>query len=422
MPKLSAHRVPAYCRHKRSGLAVVYIDGREIPLGTYNTAASREKYNGVIAEWLANGRRLPTAQEETTVLHVIDAFRKYAEAYYRHPDGTSTGEWENFKLALRHLKRLYGRLPAAEFGPLKLKALREEFIRPQKEEDASGRTTERPGWSRSYANRQAARIRHVFKWAVEQEMVPPSVYHGLTAVKPLSRGRTQARETEPVTTIPEAYVEAVLPWLSRQVAALVELQSITGARGGELFKLRGCDIDTSKPIWTYRPISHKTAHYGHDRVIHFGERAKEIIKQLLKPNPQDYLFSPIDAENERREQMFKDRKTPLSCGNKPGSNRVTKRKFGQQPYYNRHSYARCITRACDKADAWEKGGLVCGNDERLIPRWHPHQLRHNAATNFRRTYGLEGAQVMLGQKTMRITEVYAEKNEMLAHRIVSEVG
>jgi hypothetical protein len=37
---------------------------------------------------------------------------------------------------------------------------------------------------------------------------------------------------------------------------MIELQSITGARGGELFPLRGIDIDMSKPAaWTYRPVS-----------------------------------------------------------------------------------------------------------------------------------------------------------------------
>jgi hypothetical protein len=45
MPRLSEHRVPAYCKHKRSGRAVVYLDGQEIQLGDYGTAASREKYN-----------------------------------------------------------------------------------------------------------------------------------------------------------------------------------------------------------------------------------------------------------------------------------------------------------------------------------------------------------------------------------------
>ena len=129
----------------RSGHAVVYIDSRGVPLGMHGTAASREKYNRIISEWLANGRCLPTPAAEVTILHAIDAFRNYAEAYYRHPHGTPTGEWHNFKLALRHLKRLYGRLPEADFGPLKLRALREEMIRPGKES---------AGWSRTYANRQ----------------------------------------------------------------------------------------------------------------------------------------------------------------------------------------------------------------------------------------------------------------------------
>jgi hypothetical protein len=91
VPKLTA-RVPSYCRHKRSGLAVVYIDGGEIPLGTFNSAPSREKYNAIIGEWLANGRALPVQQEEVTVLHVIAKFLKHAEVYYRTPAGKVTEE------------------------------------------------------------------------------------------------------------------------------------------------------------------------------------------------------------------------------------------------------------------------------------------------------------------------------------------
>ena len=55
-------------------------------------------------------------------------------------------------------------------------------------------------------------------------------------------------------------------------------------------------------------------------------------------------------------------------------------------------------------------------------RWHPHQLRHSAATRLRREYGLEAAQVILGHKTLTVTQVYAEKNVEAAARIMSEVG
>jgi hypothetical protein len=131
MPKL-INAVPAYCRHKKSGQAVVYIDGREIPLGTHGTAASREKYNAIIGEWLANGRTLPVPPAEVTMLHFIAGFIKHAEAYYRTPEGQIAPEVQHYKYALKPLRLLYGRSPAADFGPLALKAIREKMIAPQK--------------------------------------------------------------------------------------------------------------------------------------------------------------------------------------------------------------------------------------------------------------------------------------------------
>jgi integrase len=54
--------------------------------------------------------------------------------------------------------------------------------------------------------------------------------------------------------------------------------------------------------------------------------------------------------------------------------------------------------------------------------WHPHQLRHNAGTRLRKEYGLEAAQVILGHKSLSVTEIYAEKNVAAAQRIMGEVG
>jgi integrase len=54
--------------------------------------------------------------------------------------------------------------------------------------------------------------------------------------------------------------------------------------------------------------------------------------------------------------------------------------------------------------------------------WTPHQLRHTAATRLREQYGLEAAQVILGHKTLSVTEIYAEKNVAAAQRIMGEVG
>src|SRR5262245_57699011 len=92
----------------------------------------------------------------------------------------------------------------------------------------------------------------MFRWGVENELVPASVYQGLQAVSGSQRGRTQARETEPVRPASVEAVEATLPHLPAPVAAIVRLQLLTGARAGEFVTMRGCELDMSGRVWVYR--------------------------------------------------------------------------------------------------------------------------------------------------------------------------
>jgi integrase len=55
-------------------------------------------------------------------------------------------------------------------------------------------------------------------------------------------------------------------------------------------------------------------------------------------------------------------------------------------------------------------------------RWHPHQLRHNAATELRKEFGIETARIILGHHGAAITEVYAEKDERQAIAAMLNVG
>jgi integrase len=55
-------------------------------------------------------------------------------------------------------------------------------------------------------------------------------------------------------------------------------------------------------------------------------------------------------------------------------------------------------------------------------RWHPHQLRHSAATRLRKQYGLEAARVVLGHRSAAVAEVYAEIDQTKARQIMGEVG
>ncbi len=43
-----------------------------------------------------------------------------------------------------------------------------------------------------------------------------------------------------------------------------------------------------------------------------------------------------------------------------------------------------------------------------VPHWHPHQLRHTAATELRKKYGVEMVRAVLGYAHLAATEIYAE--------------
>lgn len=56
-------------------------------------------------------------------------------------------------------------------------------------------------------------------------------------------------------------------------------------------------------------------------------------------------------------------------------------------------------------------------------RWHPHQLRHNAATRLRREFGIDLAQTILGHRLgSAVTEIYAEANVAKAKDVIARVG
>src|SRR5690349_15175286 len=101
--------IPSYRRHNQSGQAVVTLTDlsgrrRDVYLGDYGTAASRQEYARVIAEWEAAGRRLPAPNAQAPDLSVNElalAFMRHAEQHYRRPDGTHTSEVAEYRLTLR---------------------------------------------------------------------------------------------------------------------------------------------------------------------------------------------------------------------------------------------------------------------------------------------------------------------------------
>jgi site-specific recombinase XerC len=54
--------------------------------------------------------------------------------------------------------------------------------------------------------------------------------------------------------------------------------------------------------------------------------------------------------------------------------------------------------------------------------WAPKQLRHAAATEIRRQFGLEAAQVILGHSQANVTQVYAERDIARGIEVAREIG
>jgi integrase len=427
-------RVPSYRLHKQSGQAIVTLpDGaggrRDVLLGPYGSDASHERYARVLAEWKASIRRPPVDRKLGPALSVnefIEAFWSHAEAYYRHADGTPTSEISDFRYSLKPLRKLYGLMAVGDFTPQCLKAVRQHMVEAD--------------WSRCVINQRIGRIRRMFRWGVSEGLVPVTVSQALGTVAGLSRGRSGAREMEPVKPVPEAFIDAVRPYASRHVWAMVELQRLTGMRPGEVVQMRARDLETSGAVWFYRPSRHKTEWRGKDRVVALGPRAQAIVKEFLTPDLAAFLFSPRRAMEERAIELRARRRTPVQ----PSQRNRRKPRREKQPgeRYTRESYTRAIATAALRADqaarqaAEDAAAAADGRQparvplklraerqgERLVPHWCPLQLRHNHATEVRRRYGLEAAQVMLGHSRADVTQVYAERDLSLAERIAGECG
>jgi len=411
-----APKIPSLKCHKASGQAYVRINGQVIYLGKHGLPATQQRYHQFIAEWMAAGCQLRVEAEDVTIVELCSRFWEHAKAYYRRPDGQPGKELHHFKQALKPLKKLYGHTSAMEFGPLALRTVREEMVKT--------------GWCRRHVNHNVGRIKRMFRWATENELIPGSVFHALQAVAGLRRGRTGARESDLVKPVPLEDVNAVKPYVSRQVWAMIQLQLSTAARSGEIVIMRPCDVDRSGKVWVYSPAEHKTAHYGYKRRIYIGPRGQEVLRPFLLRPPEAYCFSPAEAEADRLAARHARRKTPLSCGNRPGTSRRSAPRKKPGDCYTAPSYRRAIRYACEKAFtlpedlARGEGETIKTWQARLTKQqkvelrqwkrnryWHPHQLRHNAATELRKEFGLEAARIILGHRSAAITEVYAELDQ-----------
>jgi integrase len=388
----------------------VTLNGRDHYLGRHGSNESKDEYNRLIAEWRASGRQMPQqVASDLTVAELIARFLPWVRGYYRRKDGTQTKEVDGFIRALRPLNYLYGGVSAKDFGPIALEAVRDLMIHGYDHPKYGPQ----PALARGVINQRVKRIRRMFRWAVAKQLVTATVLVALKALDGLKRGRSDARETEPVQPVSRAVVEDTLPLLRPMQADMVRLQLECGMRPGELVVMRACDIDMSGPVWLYRPASHKTLHHGHDRIVPIGPKGKKIVKRYLTTNTQACLFSPRANMEERARTLRANRKSKVQPSQQDRRKKRPKRQPGDS--YTTDQYRRAVAEAIERHNADNP-------ESERIPHWFPHQLRHLRALELKREAGLDVARAVLGHRSPVMTEHYATLDIAKGVEVMSRIG
>ena len=280
MPRL-VNKPPSYSLHKASGQARIKHNGKTTYLGKFGSPESHQAYAAFVA-------RLPKPEEPKKLAELVPGesllVGEVVLRYYQHAqgysvrDGVPTGEHETIRCCLRFLTKRFSDLPASEFGPKKLKAVREDMIEL--------------GKSRRYINKATSIVKRCFTWAASEELVSGNIAMALKTVAGLQKNRTAAREKDPVGPVSDEDVDAVLPHVSELAADVLRTMRLTGMRPGEVLAMTALEIDRSDPsCWIYRPGVHKCSHKDKDRAVMIGARAQEIIlPRLLKAGPGGLLF------------------------------------------------------------------------------------------------------------------------------------
>jgi len=290
-------KIPTYGHHKPTGQARCYVNGKTVYLGKYGSEESRICFGEIVGKLIGGQILDPIARTKvgsTTCGQSDDAgpsvgecclvFLRHAETHYVK-DGKPTSEVHILKSVIRPLNELYGMLPAKDFGPLALKAVRAKMVEL--------------GWCRDTINAGMSRIRRIFKHAIANELIDGSILQRLQCVAPLLAGRTEAHDNAPRTAVESDQIEAVRKLVSPIVRDLIELQRLTGSRSGELLKLTTSMLNRTGDIWQAELGDHKTRHHGKSRTLHFGPHAQLILTKYLSADPDERLFRMTGAAYRR---------------------------------------------------------------------------------------------------------------------------
>lgn len=378
------NKIPKLCVDRTRNRAFCKVDGKFLVMGPAESAEAQEAYGRLLSS-LARGETIEKAKStrktpaKPTAISLNDLMLRFAsEEMPRY----STDEQWCLKSAIRIARGLFGATRIDEFGPLKLRLVRDEMVAK--------------GWSRSFTNKQVKRLRLIVRWGVSWELVSQTVVDSLASVKSLEACETSAPESRQRRAISEADLTLVRTNLCKQVYKDVfDLMLLCGSRPGELLALTVGELDRSGELWRADLVKHKTAHKGKSRTLFFNVKAQAILLKYLKADPHALLFD-----------------------------------------VSRMTFGNAVKRACEVAfgmpeelRVWGKKKKELTPEQRAEARaWRrkhvftPHWLRHTVATRLADDVGTEAAQRLLGHATKAMTEHYSRAAEKQAQEAAKRLG
>ena len=349
--------------------------------GKYQSPESLAAFEKSLGFFLLHGTAPPWVGKAVATTHPALAdddgqtVEELCRQFEKHKlPGYSYSEQCNYRSAMRDLCYLYAARPAAHFGKRELLEVRALFVR-------SGKCLKG-------CNGQTRRVKAVFQWAADHELVPDSVPLNLQALRNLKHGEAPTPPRK--QAVSDELVQRTCQHLPQEAVDIITVLRHSGARSGELYPLRVKDLQiASRDLWVYQPAKHKNAHRGQSRTILFGPQSLAILKRLVKGRrPSDLVFTRPQQTDYRNTRRWKHTGGTA---------------------WDRHSLGHLIARTCKRFE---------------LPHWHPHQLRHAAASA---AYNRDGgtaaaAQVLMGHATISTTERYITLDEGPAHEQARKFG
>lgn len=352
--------IPRFCVDAK-GRAFTKVDGKFISLGRGDNPDSRTRYAALLTR-LATGQPLQPEAPATSTTGVVTLNELMLQYTLKELPRFSPAEQHCQKCAIRICREMFGVVNVAEFGPLKLRKVREAMVAG----DPNAKPKPRIPWCRGFVNKQIKRLRSIIRWGVSWELVPQTVADALGSVKSLGIGESSARETPARLAIPQENIDAVRGQLRQKHRDIFDLLLLTGARPGEIIGLTLGMIERTDDTWRCDLAKHKTAHRGKSRTLYFNQTAQKILERYKTAKPDEKLFK-----------------------------------------LNRTSFGNTIKAACLRAG---------------VTPFVPHQLRHSVATKVSDDLGTESAQRLLGHSTRAMTEHYSKAAERKAVEAVKSLG